>query len=192
MTVSGIYIIRNLESRKIYIGSAVDLDRRKEEHYKRLRGGYHENPHLQNSWNKYGADAFEFKVLIRCDINDLLHCEQRAMDIYRKAIGWDMMFNVNPTASSRLGAKHSAEAKAKMSAAHKRRKPLTAEARANISAAAKGRKFSPETRAKLSAANKGKRLSPEHRAKLSAAHKGKKLSPEHKAKISATLRNKKP
>lgn len=28
-----------------------------------LRGGYHENPHLQNAWNKYGEENFEFIVI---------------------------------------------------------------------------------------------------------------------------------
>ena len=56
-------------------------------------------------------------------------------------------------------------------------KTHTAEARAKMSAAKKGRKrppFSDETRAKLSAAKKGRKCSPEMRAKMSAIRKGEK------------------
>ena len=81
-----------------------------------------------------------------------------------------------------------------VSAAQKGRKQ-SAEHRAKVSAALKGRvspmkgkKFSPEHRAKLSAAAKGKKQSAEHRAKLSAALKGRKLSPEHRAKVSAAAK----
>jgi NUMOD3 motif-containing protein len=59
--------------------------------------------------------------------------------------------------------------------------PLSAETRAKISAALKGRTFSPEHRAKLSAALKGRSFTPEHRAKIGAAFRGKPLSAEHRA-----------
>lgn len=77
----------------------------------------------------------------------------------------------------------SSETRAKIGAAN--RNP-TLEARAKMSAARKGAKFSPETRAKLSKANKGKVLSTETRAKIAEAVRGRKHSPESRAKISAT------
>jgi len=88
-----------------------------------------------------------------------------------------------------LGAKHSAETRAKIGAAQKGR-TLSAEARAKLSAANKGKKLSAEHRAKLSAAQKGKTLSAETRAKIGAVHKGKTLSAEHRAKMSAALKGK--
>jgi len=104
------------------------------------------------------------------------------------------------------GRKHTTEAKAKISAAHKGRKgkPLTPEAKAKLIAANLGRKPSNECRAKISASKTGRRLSPKHRAHLSEGQKnsplcqkrlarlvqtsrGKHHSPEHRAKISASL-----
>lgn len=59
----------------------------------------------------------------------------------------------------------------------------SAETRAKISKAKKGRKLTPEQVAKLIAVNTGRVKTPEERAKLSAAHKGKPKSPEHVAKM---------
>lgn len=63
---SGIYRIRNLINEKIYIGSADNLDRRKNEHWKELRDQSHCNPHLQASWNKHGEISFTFEVVEEC------------------------------------------------------------------------------------------------------------------------------
>ncbi len=189
---SGIYAIQNLVNGKVYIGQAVNIKRRKNGHYGSLRRGKHANKHLQRAWNKYGESAFEFKVLTRCDGEDLNHFEDKAFNIYRGAIGWDMMYNNAEKAGSCLGVKPSPETRAKMSAAGKG-KIISSETRAKMSAAAKGKnkgkKHSLETRTKMSAASKGKKKSPEHRAKIAASNKGKnkgrKLSPEHRAKLSA-------
>jgi len=47
---------------------------------------------------------------------------------------------------------------------------------------------SAETRAKIGAASRGRYHSAETRAKMSASHKGRKFTPEHRAKISAALK----
>jgi len=84
----------------------------------------------------------------------------------------------------RKGTKHTPEARAKMSVAHRGKKPFA------------GRRHSPETKAKISAAHKGRRkprarpLSPEHRAKISAALTGRSLSAEHLAAMAEALTGK--
>ena len=40
-------------------------------HKAQLRGNYHDNPHLQNSWNKYGEENFKFEILEICNIEGL-------------------------------------------------------------------------------------------------------------------------
>lgn len=78
-----------------------------------------------------------------------------------------------------------------------RRGPLSAEHRAKISAAQKGKKRGPmnispqresERREKIAASLLGRKLSVEHRAKLAAWHKSKKLSAEHRANIGRAIR----
>ena len=39
-------------------------------HKAQLRGGYHDNPHLQHSWNKYGEDNFDFIIVHNCGNNE--------------------------------------------------------------------------------------------------------------------------
>lgn len=78
-----------------------------------------------------------------------------------------------------FGMRHSAEARAKISASLKGNKRT------------KGNKLSPSHRAKIGAALKGNKLSSEHCAKISAAKKGKKgkkHSPETRARLSAILK----
>lgn len=58
-----IYGILNLENFKIYIGQSKSYRSRKWNHTSNLRTGRHKNTHLQNAWNKYGADKFIFVIL---------------------------------------------------------------------------------------------------------------------------------
>ena len=66
MLKGGIYKITNTVNGKIYIGSAVDLSRRKRDHFWSLRKGTHCNAYLQKSFNKYGENNFSFEVLSTC------------------------------------------------------------------------------------------------------------------------------
>lgn len=197
--MTGIYQIVNTRTGKRYIGSAVDIGRRRKSHWDSLRRGTHHAVPLQRAWHKYGAAAFVCTPLLRCAARDLLFFEQRCLDAWRPA------YNVAPTAGSPLGTKHSAESLANMAAAQQNRSP---EWRAKVAAANRIR--SPESRAKIGAANRNPSLetrakigaaarnrSPETRAKLSAAARnvsvaGRIRSPESRAKISVAARNRSP
>ena len=58
-----IYKIINLVNDKFYIGSTVNKKVRFREHRKQLRGNRHHCKHLQASWNKYGEEKFDFRVV---------------------------------------------------------------------------------------------------------------------------------
>ncbi|HEY9629378.1 MAG TPA: NUMOD3 domain-containing DNA-binding protein [Coleofasciculaceae cyanobacterium] len=172
----GIYAIIHKESGKIYVGSAAQSFRQRWYSHKfLLRKNKHHSQHIQNAWNKYGEEAFEFRILeiIHPDLifQTLIRSEQEWMDYYQAA-NPKYGYNICPTAGNSLGTKHSEETKAKVSAANKGKK-LSEEHKAKLSASLKG-KSSP---------NKGKALSEEHKAKLSAANKGKTHSEESKAKM---------
>ncbi len=64
---SGIYAIRSKIDGRQYIGSAVNLKRRKYVHFLSLKKGNHCNTYLQNYINKNGADAVQFVILELCD-----------------------------------------------------------------------------------------------------------------------------
>lgn len=95
--ISGIYAIINKVNNKIYIGSSKNIYNRKAQHYSELRGNYHDNIFLQRSWNKYGENSFEFKIIeIVKNSEDLLKVEQRYIDKYYD--GGKNCYNMNPNA----------------------------------------------------------------------------------------------
>ncbi|MFN8758843.1 MAG: GIY-YIG nuclease family protein [Tagaea sp.] len=81
MTI-GVYLIFHRESRRFYIGSSKHCERRFREHRKHLRAGTHHSPALQNLWNKYGEDAFDFEVFRHSDTHDdALDQEQQMLSL---------------------------------------------------------------------------------------------------------------
>ena len=62
----GIYEIVNTINNKKYIGRSVNLNKRRQDHFKALSNNEHYNHHLQRAYNKYGANAFTFNVLEYC------------------------------------------------------------------------------------------------------------------------------
>ena len=60
----GIYKITNLVNNKVYIGQTIEnFQKRYWHHVWKLNKQIHDNKYLQNSWNKYGEDNFEFSVV---------------------------------------------------------------------------------------------------------------------------------
>lgn len=213
---SGVYAIVNVGNGKVYIGSAVILSRRRDDHFRSLYGGYHPNRHLQNAWNKYGPESFEFVEIEFCEPEKCIEREQYWMDhheSYRNENG----YNQSPTAGSILGFTHSEETKAAMSermsgvpmeerVKEKIREallgqPKSAEHRANLWRNRQGWKHSEESKRRISdslrkAAESGNRSGPpdgwthssETRAKMSESRRGKPKSLEHRAKIAAAVK----
>jgi len=172
---AGIYQILNLVNGKIYIGSAINLRQRRNEHFSRLRCNRHPNKHIQSSFNKYGEHNFDFEVLqLIQNPKSLSGCEQFWMDktgCADKKFG----YNSSPTAGNTLGVKLSKEAIQKSVTSRRinnKGKPriFTTEHRANISKAVTGknhpmygRKHSQISRNKMSESHRGENNS---RAKL--------------------------
>jgi group I intron endonuclease len=77
---SGVYQIRCIPTGKVYIGSAVNLRDRWYRHRKSLSRGTHRNRYLQNAWDKYGSQSFEFEILEYVDVSHLLLAEQKWID----------------------------------------------------------------------------------------------------------------
>lgn len=159
---SGIYLITS-PSGKRYVGSAVDWVSRVGTHRHRLRKGTHNNPKLLAAWKKYNGEGFVFEQILCCRREFLVEMEQHLIDTLKPEI------NINKFANSRLGMRHTPEAKAKMSAARK------------------GRKLSEETRKKLSIASSLKRHSPEVLERMRDGRR--KLSGEALESYRASLAN---
>ena len=107
--VGGIYAIVHNETKKLYVGSSMDLARRIDEHLKDRNS----NVHLQRAINKYGLSSFSIYILelLPTDVVDLtqeelsvilIQMEQKHLDSFKNK------YNINPNAGkTRLGAKHS-------------------------------------------------------------------------------------
>ena len=106
---SGIYKIENLKTGDFYIGSAEKIDVRRKRHFWLLKNHRHHCIHLQRAWDKYGEENFSFEIIEFIeDQNSLISMEQKWMDLMKP------QYNVNPTAGSSKGFKHSEETKRKL------------------------------------------------------------------------------
>ena len=164
MVSSGIYEIVNTVNGHRYVGSAVNITQRWFRHKSDLNKNKHHSRHLQRSWNKYGSESFEFRVLEHCFFFMLIPREQFYIDELAPE------YNNSHTAGSPLGVKHTDETRTKNS--ETRKKYWNApEARAKQSKAQKKRYENPKERADQSERIKKAKGTPEARAKASEKQK---------------------
>lgn len=179
----GIYRITNLQNGNSYIGkTGVNFGDRWDCHRAQLNGGYHDNPHLQSAWNKYGKDNFEFCVVQEVDnvalLNDL---ERKYIAQYRES---GRCYNIlaGGDGGFLLGSHLSEETKRKIG--DKNRIKMT------------GRKHSDETKAKMSESQSKRYASwtdeerAEHGRRVAECASGYKWSEEAKVNFSKLQRTK--
>lgn len=155
MRRSGIYQIQSkCKPERIYIGSAVNISRRWNEHINNLKSKKHINRKLQNHYNKYGEVDLMFSILLGCEKEDLLKVEQYFLDTYKT------YFNIRKDAVSCYGTTQPAELRKRrselMKMIWKKKGGMSKETRHKMSIAkkgkpsvVKGRKWSEESRAKM-------------------------------------------
>lgn len=125
----GIYQIVNCINGKKYVGSSKDLYKRGCAHFRALKGNYHSNCYLQNTYNKYGKEIFKFEVLeFVKTIEELLSKEQYYIELYN-VCNKDKGYNLVVDATRNI---------------------LSEESKKKISKALKGRIFSLEHRKNMS------------------------------------------
>jgi group I intron endonuclease len=102
--MKAIYQILNKKNNKFYIGSSNNIENRFRSHKYKLRKNIHHSPILQKSYNKYGKNNFEFRILEETD--NLLEREQYYLDKLKPK------YNISLSAYSvMLGRKHSDKTK---------------------------------------------------------------------------------
>lgn len=176
--ISGVYKITNKLNGKFYVGSSLNVTKRKLTHFMYLRKNLHPNKKLQNSWNKHGESAFEFFILEVVENKEHLIMREQHWLNYFNAV--ENGYNILKLAYSPTGWTPSDETREKMSISQTGRKH-SPETRAKMSAWQMGRKFSDESRKKMSEKAKGRTFSKETRERMSIAKKGRKPSEESKA-----------
>ena len=178
----GIYKIINVVNNKFYVGSAVDLKRRKTRHFSELRNKKHPNGHRQAAWIKYGEQAFVFVVVEELpDDADLRAAENVWL---KEHVGKDYCYNLGVDAvAPSLGKSGELS-------------PTWGRKRTPEELAAqswKGRTHTDEAKQLIRQHWIGKPKSAEVRAKISATLSGEgnywygKKRPDHGAKVSKTV-----
>ena len=179
----GIYKIINIINNKFYVGSAVNLDRRRSRHFSELRNNVHPNGPMQNSWNKHGEKSFIFVVVESLlDDADLLAAENVWL---KEHVGKEYCYNLGATAtaptlgwsgelSPTWGYKHTEDAKARIGAAAKLR-VQTEDEKVKRRKSMQGHIIPASVRAKISAKLSGEgnfwygKQRPDHAGKVSKA-----------------------
>lgn len=111
---TGVYRITNLINGKFYIGSTKQSFKvRMKHHVNSLRRNGHKNLHLQNAWNKYGEENFEFSIVESCDKKDTYVIEQKYLDLR----DIKNSYNINPNAT---GLSECVETREKLAISHKK------------------------------------------------------------------------
>ena len=150
----GIYCIRFGLIERIYIGSTMNLSRRRCQHLYKLKRNIHDNPKLQNYYNKYGEELFSFQILevIEDSYENVRSKEQEYLNKYFAqeyiTSGFtdkrfdDLLLNVTPEVD--VMRVHWTEERKEAQRERNRNFEWTEERRRKISNANKGRIKSPE------------------------------------------------
>ena len=162
--MQGIYKIVNEVSGKYYVGSSKSTRERWADHRALLSQGKHDNPFLQNAYNKYGKESFTFEF-----VEEVLGGEGARLD--QEQVYLDEGFA--------LGILYNIARKADCPPSQKG-KPKSEEHKANLSKSLLGHEVSEEakakTRAKISGKNNpnyGKPCTEKRKAQISKANKGR-------------------
>ncbi len=195
--VTGIYKFTNKLDKKVYIGQAVNIERRRKAHFD-IAKKHKDNTYFHNALNKYGIDNFDFEVLIECPKENLNYWEQFYISYYcsnNKRFGYneteggystcfseDVLYRMSESAKKRgnnlpEGFKHSVESRKKNSDSHKGKTPWN-----------KGIKTGPnpkisEAKRGKEGPNKGRKFSSEAKKHMSESHIGKKSGNTGKHKV---------
>lgn len=103
----GVYQIVNIINNMSYVGSTGRcFGKRFFEHKIKLKNKRHNNTYLQRSWDKYGEENFEFKILeVLQDSNKLEEREQYWINFY-KSNNKEFGYNLRKDAANNLGTKY--------------------------------------------------------------------------------------
>jgi len=187
----GIYQIINIKNNKRYIGWSIDIEQRWQNHRLALDGNYHDNTYLQNAYNLYGVENFQYSIIeeIDLDIEKLKLMEIYWISYYNSYVKDGGGYNLTRGGDGQLGITRSEETRKKISIGNIGKQSGSANGMYGISMSGSdapmfGKHHTDETREKISKSRTGIYPSKETRINMSNARKGKKHSEETKEKIS--------
>lgn len=175
---SGIYMWKNNNNKKFYIGSSVDLKRRFNSYFNLNYLVKESRLHLHRALLKHGFSAFSLYVIEYCEKENLIDREQYYFDLLKPN------YNICTIAGSTLGRSHDEKTKENIS---KSKKGTYSEEDNHFH----GKTHTLEARNKMAKAKLFKNLSEETKEKISTKMKGRKLTEEHKTNLSLSKKNNK-
>jgi len=188
----GIYGIVNTANGKWYVGQSVDIERRKATHFYDLKACKHYNECLQRAYQKYGKNAFEFRIIEEDMPEAILDARERSwIEFYRSN---DRSYGYNLDSGGKTYKRHSKETLKKMSLSHLGIKygPHSEKWKIEASMIRKNNQLQMDKIRQLGLASKGRKHSLEARMKISKALTGKKRCPHsEEAKIKMSEARKK-
>lgn len=178
------YIVCNLNNKK-YIGSTLNnYEKRKLQHFYRLSKNNHSNKYLQDDYNKYGIENFEFIILEEVLCNNENRVKERE-DYWLNYYKGDLLYNIYKKGNiGPKGHKWTEEQRKNITGEnnHLKGKKLTEEHKSKIGRKGESnpnynKKWTDEQKKKasenLKGQNKGINKSNEHKRKISESNKGK-------------------
>ena len=81
--ITGVYIIESLNNKRVYIGATRCFPERWGQHVKQLIKRDHHNRELQEDFNKYGLNNFNFEILECCDPVYIFELEKEYIKEYK-------------------------------------------------------------------------------------------------------------
>jgi group I intron endonuclease len=180
----GVYAIWCNANNKVYIGSSIRLLARWSQHKTDLVRNCHYSRRLQNAWNKYGFEQFEWEILEYVnDFSKLDEVEKIYIGLYKSN---EREFGFNSKLAS---GRHSDETLRKMSEAQ-RGKKVSEETKQKLREANLGKVCSEETKQKIGDGNRGKILSEMTKQRIGDGNRGKIRSEELRQRIGDEQRGK--
>ena len=88
-----VYKIINIVTGMFYVGSTINIEARFKSHKNSLRKNYHQNRHLQNSYNKHGEISFKYEIVY------IGENYQEVEQSYLDTEDWDNLYNLNRNVS---------------------------------------------------------------------------------------------
>lgn len=184
--ICGVYCFIYTPDGRCYVGSSVDIEKRRRAHIHYARSG-RTSIAFQDALIVLGEHNFDFEVLEECEAGNRLEREHFYIQ-FLDSVAHGFNVDSNPT---QWGCAHkcSWSTRAKLSATAKSRTP---ENRARRSEISKALWQSEEYRAKATKPRPPRPphgpISPEQKAKLSAAMKGRRKTAAHRMRISRAMR----
>ncbi len=141
-----------------YVGISINIEKRWRQHKNCLKGNYHDNKYLQQSWDKHGEDSFEFHILEEVDCYDKSYKLEKE---YAYTFGYgdrNLCFNIGSPGETNgfVGKRHTEKAKQKMSEAKQGEKNHNFGKKGEKSPMF-GRKHTEEAKQKISEAHQGEK-----------------------------------